>query len=155
MKYETKFSLGDFVWGVSDQEFYRIVRCAVCKNTGKLEIGGESLICPKCNGQSTHRQYAGRKFYISMFRARVGQVRIEDTEDGHYRREDEPNPKFEYMADSTGIGSGQIWKQDRLFESEADAQNFCATKNGVLLPDEPEGKQILGMYGDVIAEAAQ
>jgi hypothetical protein len=153
MDYTTKFALRDKVWCVSDQEFYHIVKCKPCGNTGKVLIAGEELICPKCNGKSTHRQYAGRKFYISEFGTTVGQVRVEHTDlsSVSYYDNGEPNPKIEYMLTATGVCSGQIWKEDRLFASEEEARAHCDRKNGVLPPDETkDGKDVLGMYGEVL-----
>lgn len=151
--YETKFNLGDRVWGISDHRFEQIVRCKPCKNTGKIIIENEDLICPKCNGRSTHTQYAGQKSYVSEFGTEVGKVNIEHV-DGpytHWHSDGEPNPKISYMVSSTGVGSGQVWPEDRLFHSEEEAQKYCDKKNGLLPIDETEhGEQTIGLYGKVL-----
>jgi RNA polymerase subunit RPABC4/transcription elongation factor Spt4 len=149
--YTTKFSLGDHVYIVDSHRFERIVRCKPCHNTGKVIIGDEELICPKCNGRSTHTQYAGEKFYITEFDTVVGKIGIEEIEAGYYRREDEPNPKITYMVVATGVGSGTLWPEDKLFRSEEEAQQFCDQENGLLLPDETErGKSVIGQFGEVL-----
>ena len=141
--YVTKFNLGEHVYIVSSHRFDRIVRCKPCHNTGNVIIGDEQLLCPKCNGRSTHTQYAGEKFYVEEFDTVVGKIAIEEISPGYWHREDEPNPKITYMVSTTGVGSGTLWPEERIFGTEADAQNFCNSKNGPLLPDETEpGKQV-------------
>jgi len=156
MNYTTKFNIGDHVWGVSDQDFQRIVKCKPCANTGKITIGDERLICPKCNGRSTHTQYAGRKHYISTFDAEVGQVTVEHNDPQYREYYNEQQPiKVEYMLTSTGVGSGQIWKEENLFESEKDAQAYCDKRNGLLPTDETEhGAPLVGRFGEVLDGAA-
>lgn len=149
MKYESKFSIGDTVWMTDDRVFHQIIRCAACVNTGKVKIGAEEFICPKCSGRCAHEQYAGRKFYI-YGQTTVGQVRVCD-EPGRYNQ-DEPNPKYEYMLHDTGIGSGQIWKQESLFATKEEAQAFCDGRNGILPAHETEiGPAPVDSYGRVVA----
>ena len=135
MKYESLYSIGQVVWMVRNERFSRIVKCSACKNTGEITVGEEKFICPKCSGRSAHEQYGGQKFYV-YDSSEVGKVSIEDEPDRY--RKDEPNPRFTYMVNATGIGSGQVWEQECLFATEEDAQRFCDIQNKVLLPDETE-----------------
>lgn len=157
MQYDTKFSLGDHVWGVNSSDFNRIVRCKPCANTGKINIGGEDLICPKCSGRCTHTQYAGQKFYISEFDAVIGKVGIEHTDSLYSRwNSDGLTLRVTYMISNTGIGSGQVWSEDRLFPSEEEADTFCRQRNGDLLKDEcAHGEDLIGRYGEVLAAAKE
>ena len=153
MKIETKFNIGDSVWGVDSDTFRRIVKCKPCSNTGKISIGGEELLCPKCNGVSTHAQVAGQKFYVSTFSAQVGQVRTEFTSSDfqNYSSANTDRLIIQYMLTETGVGSGRIWDEDRLFASKEEAQRFCEDKNGSLLPNECEqGKAMIGNYYQVL-----
>ena len=137
--YESKFSIGDTVWAVRSQWSHRIVKCLTCANTGKVKIGAEEFICPKCNGRAAHPQFAGHKYYVDESGI-VGQVRIEHTDHEKFytHRSEEPNPKFEYMIDATGVGSGTIWKEADLFATREEAQRFCDAQNAPLLQDEAE-----------------
>jgi len=158
MNYSTKFNLGDHVWGISHHRFDRIVHCKPCGNTGKIQIDGEGLICPKCNGRSTHTQYAGEKFYVAEFDAVVGKISVEHV-DSLYARwdsdEGRPNPKMTYMISNTGIGSGRVWDEDRLFSSMVDAQASCDRKNGTLPQDEcKQGASVIGNFGEVLGVSA-
>jgi hypothetical protein len=142
--YTTKYSIDQTVWMVRHETFYRIVKCEVCKNTGRVQIGVEEFVCPKCDGKAAHRNWAGEKYYVYGF-STVGQVRVEDCPGrGNWTNsEPEPNPKFEYMLYSTGVGSGGVWKEADLFETEAEARQYCDQKNGVLLADECEMQKTL------------
>jgi hypothetical protein len=132
MTYNSKFAIGDTVWMVRSERFNRIVKCLPCKNTGKIKIGEEGFICPKCGGRSAHTQYVGEKHYV-YDSSEIGQVSIVDSE---YSHRDNPNPHVTYMIRATGIGSGQIWKESELFPSEAEAQASCDRANGLLPQDE-------------------
>lgn len=148
MRYESQFSIGQTVWMVRDERFSQIIKCAACKNTGKVRIAEEEHICPKCQGRAAHETYGGQKFYV-YGSSTVGQVRIEDEPERYSK--DEPNPKFQYMLYSTGVGSGQIWNQEHLFSSEEDAQRFCDAKNGLLPAHETEmGPRPVDSWGRVV-----
>ena len=133
MKYESIFSVGDTVWMVRHERFERIVRCSACRNTGKIKIGEEKFICPKCGGRAAHSQSAGERFYV-YDSSIVGKVTVEDYPDNY--RKDEPNPKFTYMVHATGVGSGQVWDQESLFGSKEEAESYCAVHNGMLPANE-------------------
>ena len=151
MKYETKFSLGDRVWAVDTTEFRRIVRCKPCANTGKIEIAGESLVCPKCSGRATHAEYAGKKHYVSEFDALVGKISIEHVDSLFDWASAGSEPRVSYMISATGVGTGLIWNEDRLFSSEQKAQEFCQRMNNLLPADECEdGQPLVDPYGKVL-----
>lgn len=135
MDYTPNFFMGQEVWMVHSETFHRIVKCSACSNTGQIVIAEEKFICPKCHGRSAHEQYAGEKFYVRGS-SMVGKITIEDYPTNYHK--DDPNPKYTYMLFETGVGSGQIWEQERLFASKSEAQSFCDVRNGVLRADECE-----------------
>jgi predicted RNA-binding Zn-ribbon protein involved in translation (DUF1610 family) len=134
MNYTTAYSLGDTVWMVRDESFSRIVKCMPCGNSGSIKIGDESFICPKCGGRSAHAERVGTKFYV-YGSSTVGQVSITDSD---YKHREEPNPRITYMLHRTGVGSGQVWDQERLFRTQREAQEFCDVRNSLLPSDECE-----------------
>jgi hypothetical protein len=137
MKIETRFDLGQTVWAIRHQGVYRIIACEVCGKTGKITIGTEEFVCPKCNGKSAHPIWSGEKHYVSCHGI-VGQVApvYVDTRFCDYAKEP---IQHNYMIDSTGVGSGQVWRENELFASREEAQAECDKRNGLLnLVDEAE-----------------
>lgn len=133
MKIETKFDLDQAVWTISDSAAYRIVKCMVCV-AGKLTIGNEEFVCPKCEGKSAHPHYAGRKWHVSH-QGVIGKIQTEQY--GACAPSYARNNRITYMIDSTGVGSGQCWEEADLFATREDAQAECNKKNGLLnLTDE-------------------
>lgn len=134
MQLETKYDIGQELWGTREEPAYRIVACKACSNTGKVLINNEQFVCPKCKGAAAHPQYAGHKRFV-WGSGRVGQVRFELTSGESFYRwhsAQEKNLKIQYMLDSTGIGSGQLWDEEWLFPSRESAEQDCADKNAAL-----------------------
>lgn len=135
MEITTKFNNGDYVFGVSDVSAHKIVTCNACVK-GKLKIGDEEFVCPKCHGRSAHPQYAGNKHYVSN-EGIVGQVRVEVTDSRYSYSSSDQATNIEYMIDTTGVRSGQIWKEEKLFPTRELAQSYCDRMNlGLKLEDE-------------------
>lgn len=130
MKLESKFDLNQTVWAISSDTFRHIVKCEVCSCTGKVFIGGEEFVCPKCNGRATRPQYDGVKWYISNHKAVVGKITLTRTIPHSYNSDDDN--RNTYMLDQSGIGSGTVWPENRLFSSEEEAQAECDKRNGIL-----------------------
>jgi len=136
MKFETKFDNGQEVWIVQDNKHYQIIRCITCDSKGKIFLKEQEFICPGCDGRSSRRNYAGSKYCVSQH-GRVGKVSIENQTIGY-------DPKFiiTYMIDSTGVGSGNVYEEARLFASKAEAQLYCDQHNGLLPANEEVGEAI-------------
>ncbi|HSG72878.1 MAG TPA: hypothetical protein VLA12_20865 [Planctomycetaceae bacterium] len=126
MKFESKYDIGQEVWPIRDEVCRRNIVCGVCEQTGEIEVSGEKFICPKCSGKCLHSQYAGRKWWVD-YSGFVGRISIEFYIEG-YRDDDEHN-NFRYMLSSTGIGSGQVWKENELFPSKEEAKEECDRRN--------------------------
>lgn len=119
--YTSKFAIDDDVWVVRKESFRKMVECFPCDNTGKIDVRGESLICPKCSGRGEHEQYVGDRLYIAH-NGKVGQVRITDCPS-------DEGLTYDYMIDATGIGSGTIWKESDLFYTREEAEKNCDLEN--------------------------
>lgn len=144
MTIQTKYSLGDNVFAVSETSFQRIVRCKACANTGKIQIQDESFICPKCEGKASHPVWEGRKHYI-VDDGEVGKIDFAiiagkwAASNNNYSWEEGTHAdvtEIRYMLSCTGVGSGTLWDEDMLFPSREEAQAFCDAKNAKLKPDE-------------------
>lgn len=122
---QAKFKVGQKVYAVSNKSDSREihVKCDVCNSTGKVKVNGrdEEYICPACKGR-TETEHYGYNYVISYPRAKIGKVQIEEYSK-KYEKEYKSNVK--YMLEETGVGSGSLWREDRLFATEKDAQDFC------------------------------
>jgi hypothetical protein len=123
--YTSQFAIGDEVWMVRDESFRKMIECFPCDNTGRIEVRGEQLICPKCNGRGKYEECVGKRLYV-YDRGKIGQVRITDCPSGD-------GFEVDYMIDRTGVGSGQIWKECELFSSRELAEQHCDHENAALL----------------------
>lgn len=116
---ETKFGIGDVVWNANTTTETFSHPCPDCLGSRKWETrspagGVFETPCIRCsaNYQSNHRlnlKYSQWTPYVR--RLTVGLVRANAGGDrGH-----------EYMCLETGIGSGSLYYEDRLFATEAQA----------------------------------
>ncbi len=121
-----KFDIGQEVFVVNTTSAYRNVKCDACRETGQIELGGEPFTCPKCEGKSKHRQYAGHKTYVAHC-GRVG--KIEATAYGDRYVDSEDDNGVRYMIDTTGVGSGSVWNERDLFATREVAEAYCIEKN--------------------------
>ena len=122
----TKYNLGDLVYQLRTRtEHIKVAtNCPVCKDTGFVEMVGEEYVCPACNGNIYHINYGDLESYTDGDSGRIGKVAVDI-----YDREYKDNDEYEYMLDSTGVGSGVCWKEENLFSSKEEAQMECDIRN--------------------------
>lgn len=80
--------------------------------------------------------HSGYKYIIDYYEAKIGKVTIEEY-DPEY---EECESRITYMIDKTGVGSGLIWNENRLFSTEDEAKDFCKK---YMPSDEYDSKTIL------------
>lgn len=119
-----KFEIGQKVFAVTSKYDSEIVHaeCDVCNSTGKVKISGrdEEYICPICHGRMEEKHY-GFKYIIAYRNATIGKVQTEE----YSKRYRSYQSRITYMLQETGVGSGSIWKEERLFATEEEAIDFC------------------------------
>lgn len=122
---QAKYRVGQKVYAVSNRSDSREihVKCDVCNSTGKIKVEGreEEYECPVCRGR-TEIEYYGYKYVISYYEATIGRVQITEYLKEYHNRE---KSEVTYMLKETGVGSGSIWSEDRLFATEKEANDFC------------------------------
>ena len=151
MNYTSKYDIGHHVFVVSSDTFNRIVKCLTCQGAGKVSIGAEEFVCPKCSGRAAHPQHAGRKYYVAH-EGIIGKIEISHMpNDGYFHQ---PEPQVTYMIDSTGVGSGNVWKESELFSTRAYADAYCDSRNAILPKDEARMLESGGGYGAAGTNAA-
>lgn len=135
MNINTKYNIGDLVYTVIEKDAYRKIACKCCKATGKVLIDGNDYTCPKCDGNSSHKVCSGRRFLVWESGV-VGKITTEhevNTDSNSNMFTVDVNngigAEIKYMIDSTGIGSGTLWNEDRLFPSREEASAFCDVEN--------------------------
>lgn len=123
---ETKYSIGDTVYFATTVSARKMRDCPDCKGERKWKAvspaGHEyTFPCPRCAAAYTseHRlslQYSAFEPYVQKLT--VGQVRaVSPVEDGR---------RAEYMCVETGVGSGSLYDEARLFATEEEAKIAAA-----------------------------
>lgn len=120
---KAKYEVGQKIYAVSSTSNIRQkhVDCALCNSTGKVKVEGrdEKYVCPVCHGK-TETEHFGYKYEITYPQATIGKVEIDE-----YAPEYSYKSEVKYMLRETGVGSGRLWKEDRLFATEEEANEFC------------------------------
>lgn len=129
MNIQTKFSLNDFVYVITQGGYDAFIPCETCFGAGKVELvnSGKKINCPDCYGRKGSRKWVQTK-WICETSGTIGKVEVQYYA-AEYKRENE----IRYMIDSTGVGSGHCWKEQNLFLSLEDAKKECERLNSVHL----------------------
>ena len=120
-----KFEVGQEVYAVSNISDTRTkrVECDLSNSTGKVKVNGreEEYECPCCHGRMETEHY-GYKYVIAYYGATIGKVSIEEYAKKYSRNN---KSRVTYMLAETGVGSGTIWKEERLFGTVEEAKESC------------------------------
>jgi DnaJ-class molecular chaperone len=128
MKIETKFNLGDVVYGISKRTQQVKHTCGACNGLGKVELNGKSFTCPECwgRGHTETTEPMAWRIDTDLFPSKVGRVQATEYAKKYLKNHDRGTT---YMVESTGIGSGSIWREESLFSSLEEAQAACDAQN--------------------------
>ena len=122
---EAKFKIGQQVYAVSNKSDSRQihVKCDVCNSTGKVKVEGrdEEYVCPVCHGR-TETEHYGYMYVIAYYEATIGKIEIEEYAPKY---KDRYKSEVRYMLEETGVGSGTLWRENRLFATYDEAKEFC------------------------------
>jgi hypothetical protein len=121
---ETKFSVGDRVWYAGTTTEQRQHPCPDCKGERKWKAASPAgdefeFACPRCSTSYSSFDDMSLKYTAhtpAVERLTVGSIRYDSA--GHCG---EGGPRHEYMCRETGVGSGRIYKEQDLFETEGEA----------------------------------
>lgn len=122
---ETKYSVGDVVWHANTTTERKQHPCPDCHDTRKWQAispaGYEYMFgCPRCSARYASHDELSLAYTAAVPYARkltIGSVR-HDSADGW---NEDRQPKTTYMCVETGVGGGQIYDENRLFETEEGA----------------------------------
>ena len=120
-----KFKIGQKVYAVISKSDTRQkhIECEVCNSTGYVKVEGreENFICPVCHGR-TETEHYGYKYIITLNKATIGKIDIQEYAPKYENRH---KSEIRYMLEETGVGSGTVWNEERLFATEEEANEFC------------------------------
>jgi hypothetical protein len=125
------FEVGDTVWTLT---FYRERRksdCPLCKGTSRVQIVGsdEKAYCPRVGCHLGQVREESETLYASIWSGTVGKVSVSVT--ANSKDSDVIQIKMSAMLWETGVGSGTVWTEDKLFVTEAGARE-AAVKAGAI-----------------------
>ena len=137
MQLNTKYDLGDRIWTIKKQGVKEWVRCTACpgyespvssfeKRTTVVLGNGEEYTCPECRGDGGAYVHMGLE-WVPDRELTVGQVGVTLSEQNREER---------YMCKETGVGSGSVYFEEKIFPSLLLAQLACDVKNKVMAEDE-------------------
>jgi hypothetical protein len=128
MKIETKFNLGDVVYGISKRIHQVKHTCGACNGAGKVELNDKSFTCPECwgRGYTTTTEPMAWRVATDLFPSTIGRVGVVRYAKNYLKDNDN---ETRYMVSSTGVGSGSLWSEESLFSSLEEAQAVCDDHN--------------------------
>lgn len=119
-----KFEIGQKVYAVCNTSDTRQkhVECDVCNSTGYVKVEGKegNFTCPVCHGR-TETEHYGYKYVIAYKKATIGRIQITE----YAKKYRSCKSVITYMLQETGVGSGTLWNEERLFATEEEANEFC------------------------------
>jgi RecJ-like exonuclease len=124
MEINTKYSLGQEVWMVLTKRTESWITCKTCDGKGTVTVKDKSFECPECYARGGERVYSDKQQYYIYGHGVIGNVRAE-----FYSKKYDKDDVINYMIDVTGVGSGTLWSEDKVFENEKDAEIYCIEMN--------------------------
>ena len=125
MEIKNKFEMGQkvyYVGGVHVEYEQVHVPCEIYDSTGEIEIKGHTFKCPHCGGKCHNDPEHKKTFFSkpSTISITIGQIRVKITE---------KKKEVQYMCKETGINSGTVYPENRLFATYEEACQFVEKAN--------------------------
>lgn len=154
---EIKYAIGDRVWHATTTQSQEKHPCPDCLGTGKWDVkspaGTEAEVdCPRCKGHKTLSIYSTAP---DIRHLTIGSIKI----DTDVKVETEPylRDPVQYMCPETGVGSGTLYYQQRLFatkdEATAAAMEQVERTNAKLDAKDPKRAALRDLYHYQILDA--
>ena len=124
MRIETRYSIGDIVWGLTVSRAAKTNPCGLCSATGSVGIADtdRTTTCPDCHGRGRLRP-TEQELHGHIQRLTIGQVNT---------RNEAERVERTYMAEETGVGSGRVWNEANLYPAVDDAKHGCTAAGAIL-----------------------
>ncbi len=139
MKFETKYDYNQQIYSITAVRQKDWYICTFCLGSGKIKGQDKTeRTCPVCYGSLGEYKYL-KSSWVVHDPITVGAIKI-NAQCKHENSAKIVKPQYanqvasyieSYMCYETGIGSGQIWYLDQLFETASQAQAECDKRNKI------------------------
>lgn len=131
MTIKTKYNLGDFVYTVSIKKSRIKIpnNCPVCKDEGQVKLNEKSYTCPECRGYTYTTKEGKDEWYVNDCEGHIGKIDVEMYHSIYVNGDQRQASKIKYMLDTTGVGTGTVWREKNLFPSKEEAETECIKRN--------------------------
>lgn len=118
---DTKFDIGQRVWPIQYHRTREVVPCDFCAGEGMFTgRDGSQRNCPARCSSGTTFHYTEERWHVGDGAITVGQARVQLTAEAYVDMYT-PTRVDTYMCGETGVGTGTLWREDRLFATWDEA----------------------------------
>ena len=118
--YEFKFNLGDKAYLIEHHYKNSYIECSDCRGEKIKLPSGKELECPRCKGKGILTNGQIMYYQPDPCPMTIGRQGVEISKE---------KTEEEYMCYETGVGSGSIYKAEKLFKSIDEATKESAKLN--------------------------
>lgn len=128
-----KFKLGQEVYYCIHSTKPYTETCKTCGGSGTIPIANfdtSTISCPKCYKKGFLTCYSNSQWHVVYHPSRIGRINTEEYAQ-EYLENQEYNYKntILYMLVQTGVGSGILWSEEKLYSSKEKAEKWCKEQN--------------------------
>lgn len=119
MKAKPLYEIGDRVYAAQSNYAKERTKCPYCDGTGywtlKTALEEIQVACGVCGGpwDEVRGYLTNSKWKGEVINLTIGQIRVEEGNE---------KCKIQYMCEETGIGSGSLWYENKLFRDYNEAR---------------------------------
>jgi len=133
---ETKYDLNQDVYLIKQDHRKEWVPCPACGGKGHVTLLNGDRTCPECYGRAGSYINLQLEWMVGQLLT-IGKVSYEVTNikpDGIFDnvgsyKEGNNKVVIKYMAYQTGVGSGTLWPEEKLFPTREEAEQECVKRN--------------------------
>lgn len=123
---ETKYAINDKVWLAHTDIHRKQHNCPDCLGEKEWKVsspaGGKFMVnCPRCN--ANYQSYKDLDLYYNEYAPYAKQLTV-----GSVRTDSHDDRKVSYMCKETGVGSGSVYYEEDLYDTEEQALRAARLK---------------------------
>lgn len=132
---KTKFDLGDLAWHLTRDTENLVLPCRFCRGSKWLPVEGpagasRSVPCPECKGGGSVSLGTWPEWRVEGPQLQIGRIEVR-VYDHTVERPEHSVPiedEESYMAVSTGLGSGSVYRVADLFADREEAEEEAVSR---------------------------